>query len=458
VNSSGYLSTSLQNSLMNHNSIQLRETENTIEGEFHTSLEKENSRLEYLVKRRTEELKQAFNFEALVRRITEKIRDTLDESQVLQTASKELAEVLGIEVCKIELYQKEYSRGTIAYEYSINQNNCQGTTRPVVDFPEIYQCLLQKQLLQYVNIVPEWNHELIKVTRLACPIFDDKGILGNLWLVKPKEELFSEFEIRLVQQIANECAIAIRQARLYQSHQGLLKEFDKLEYLKNDFLKTLSHELRTPITSIRLAVETLETLIKDDDLSDKRLIYQLLQILQEECKREGDLINDLLTLTYLEAGSKPLTLNFIDLKTWLSDIVESFKEMTFRQNQNLRLEIDDSLPFLETDMAELERIVRELITNACKYTPKFESITVRAIAVDEKILISITNSGIEIPVEEQKRIFDAFYRIPKNDPFKYGGTGLGLALVKKLAKYLGAEVFLDSVANNTKFSLIFPIG
>jgi signal transduction histidine kinase len=458
VNSSGYLSTSLPNSPMNHDSIQLTTAEDTIQREFYTSLEDENSRLEYLVERRTAELKQAFNFEALVRKITEKIRDTLDESQVLETASKELAEVLGIEVCKIELYDKEYGQSTIAYEYSISKNYSQGISRLIVDFPEIYQSLLQKNLLQYVNIVPEWHPELVKVTRLACPIFDDKGILGNLWLIKPKEELFSQFEIRLAQQIANECAIAIRQARLYQSYQGLLKEFDKLEYLKNDFLKTLSHELRTPITSIRLAVETLETLIKDDDFSDKGLISQLLQILQEECKREGDLINDLLTLTYLEAGSKPLTLAVIDLKTWLSDIVESFREITFRQNQQLKMEIDDLLPFLETDITELERIVRELMTNACKYTPKFETIIVRAIAVEGKILISVTNSGIEIPVEEQKRVFDTFYRIPKNDPWKYGGTGLGLALVKKLAEYLGAEVFLDSVANNTKFSLMFPVG
>lgn len=98
--------------------------------------------------------------------------------------------------------------------------------------------------------MPVWNANLTQVTRLAYPIFDNQGIIGNLWLIRPAYQVFDEFEIKLVEQVANECAIAIRGARLYQASQATVRELEKLERLKNDFLRTISHELRTPITSI----------------------------------------------------------------------------------------------------------------------------------------------------------------------------------------------------------------
>ena len=107
----------------------------------------------------------------------------------------------------------------MVYEYSATSRTCQGTTRQVANFPELYQQLLQKQSLQFAERVPELGVQKTRVTRLVCPIFDDRGILGNLWLLRPKEEIFDEFEVSLVKHVANQCAIAIRQARLYEQAQ-----------------------------------------------------------------------------------------------------------------------------------------------------------------------------------------------------------------------------------------------
>lgn len=414
-----------------------------------------NAHLECQLQKRTVELQKALKFEALVRLITEKIRDSLDESQVLQTATQELAQLLKVERCKIELYNACQTVGTIVYEYTTTLPRCLGLTRLVANFPE-YHSLLQKQPLQYGDIVPAWNPRLRQVSRLVYPIFDNQGVLGNIWLTKPPEQVFDEFETRLVQQVANECAIAIRSARLYQASQAQVRELEKLERLKNEFLRTISHELRTPITSISLAVETLETLLKQEGLLDKQSKFgQLLQILHCQCQREKKLINDLLTLSALEAETEPLILGIIDLKTWIPPIIESFRERTNSQQQQLSLTITTDIPPLQTNISDLKRILIELLNNACKYTPPGELITVSARNRVDAVLLCVSNSGVEIPTDEMSRIFEPFYRIPKNDPWKYSGTGLGLALVRKLVRNLGGAICVDSAAGSTTFTLQF---
>jgi GAF domain-containing protein len=95
-------------------------------------------------------------------------------------------------------------------------------TRGLADFPELYEQLLQKHPLQFVERTPEFSPKKIQLTRLVCPIFEPQdalGTIGNLWLLRSKEEAFEELDIRLVQQVASQCAIAIRQARLYEAAQ-----------------------------------------------------------------------------------------------------------------------------------------------------------------------------------------------------------------------------------------------
>jgi GAF domain-containing protein/anti-sigma regulatory factor (Ser/Thr protein kinase) len=418
-----------------------------------------NTYLELKIKERTAKLQKALQFEALMRSVTEKVRDSLDESQILQTVTQELAQVLNIERCKIELYDNSQTKATIAYEYTTDSPVCQGVTRQVADFSEIYQQLLQKQSLQFVEKIPELSPRKTQATRLVCPIFDDRGILGNLWLLRPRDEIFEEFEIRLVQQVANECAIAIRQARLYEASQAQVKELEKLNTLKNDFLKTISHELRTPMSSILLATETLEKLIEAESKLENKFhrFERVFKIFKNACQQQNKLVNDLLTLCYIDAESVTIIPEWIDLQVSIPKLVEPFREQTHHQQQQLIINIAPKLPLLNSDLATLERILNELLNNACKYTPAGETIRVAASATEEMILLSVTNSGVEIAPEEQKFIFDKFYRIPTHDPWQYGGTGIGLALVKKLVELIDASVRVESQTNQTTFTLQFPV-
>ncbi|BAZ48639.1 multi-sensor signal transduction histidine kinase [Nostoc sp. NIES-4103] len=424
---------------------------------LHQQIQHLQTQLESQTQQHQIQLEQVRNFQALVQRITEQIRDNQNEAQVLQTAIEELARLLKLESSYIELYNPYRTSTTVTYKYATTTlPPNKGFTRQIADFMEVYRPLLAKEYRQSVEIVSGWHPKLVVVTQLACPIFDDQGILGNLWLVRSTQEMFEQFEIELVQQLANECAIAIRQARLYQATQTQLKELEKQERRKNEFLRTLSQELRTPITSISLAAQTLESVLTTEGVLNIEIVPQLLQILHNECGRESKLINDLLTLTYLETEPEPPTLIAIDLQTWLPPIVEPFRDITSCQRQQLKLTIDTALPPLETDITDLERIVTELLNHTCKYTPAGESITVTAELTADIVQLSISNSGLEIPPNDLSRIFEPFYHLSKNDPWKYSGTGLEMALVQKMVKHLGGSIHVESAVGQTTFIVQFP--
>jgi signal transduction histidine kinase len=416
-------------------------------------------KVESQLQERTFQLEKTLQFKGLLQLITEKIRDSLDERQILQTATKEIVQVLQIDSCQIELYDSNQTEATIAYEYSNNLPKCQGITRQIADYPEIYQQLLQKIPLQLVEKIPEFAPQGIRVTRLACPVYEnygEEGILGNLWMLRSPQQVFTDFEIQLVQQLAAQCAIAIRQARLYQASQRQVQELERLNRLKNDFLKTISHELRTPMSSIKLAAQTIEKLLSTNNFVEKSSTFvRVFQIFQHACQQQNQLVDDLLNLCYLDAKAEVLVFEWINLYTWIPEIVQPFIERAQEQKQHLIVSLPPQLPLLKTDISTLERILRELLNNACKYTPAEETIEVTVKANELMIELKVSNFGIEIPPEERSRIFEQFYRIPNNDPWQYGGTGLGLTLVKKLAELLEAIIEVKSENRQTTFALKF---
>ncbi|MBD1900420.1 PAS domain S-box protein [Trichocoleus sp. DQ-A3] len=423
-----------------------------------------NANLERQVQQRTTQLQKALGFEAVLKRITDKVRDSLDESQILQVAVRELALSFNMGSCHASLYNLEQETATICYEYATSMPSSQGQVMQMADFPEIYAPLRQGKCFQSCSISPDFVRS--KVAMLACPILDDQGVLGDLWLFHRPDYTFKKLEIRLVQQVANQCAIAIRQARFYQASLAQVEELEKLNRLKDEFLSTVSHELRSPVSNMKMAAQMLEITLKREGVLDAKIakpptevskVSLYLQILQKECKRETDLINDLLDLQRLEAGTRPLDLDVIELHLWLPQIVKPFQERAQNRQQILQVDIPSQLPRLVSDSSSLERILAELLNNACKYTPPGEKIVLTAEAKSGTLQLSVKNSGAEIPQSELTRIFDKFYRVPNADPWKQGGTGLGLALVKKLTEHLGGEIWVESGSGQTGFIIELPI-
>lgn len=427
--------------------------------------------LEQQVQMRTAQLEQAYQFEATLKRITDRVRDSLDEAHILQTAIQELAQAIGSESCNAALYDLEQQTSTVCYEYTTTPAVLQGRVLEMANFAKGYEQLLQGQYFQFCSLQPHPARQ--QPAMLACPILDDHGVLGDLWLVNGNGQAFSTEDIRLVQLVANQCAIAVRQARLYQTAQSQVEELNRLNQLKDDFLSTISHELRTPLSNIHLAIQMLELVLQRLNLlNEDAAPARYLTILNEECQREISLINDLLDLSRLDAGTEPLILSTANLQDWIAHIIESFEGRIRLQQQELQVEIAPDLPPITTDFIYLRHILMELLHNACKYTPAGGVIRVVAEKVPISttaqelvgnsetgavfVQISVNNSGVEIPVSEWEKVFDRFYRVPTNDPWRYGGIGLGLALVKKRVEQLRGTISVSSKDDWTSFTVTLP--
>jgi signal transduction histidine kinase len=409
------------------------------------------------------EVERILNFESMLKRITDRVRDSLDENHILQTVVRELTLVLQLGGCNSALYDLREGTSTISYEYTDSVPSYQGRTAQMDNFPEIYRQLEHGYSFQFCSLVP--NPVRGRVAMLACPIFVDPAssegidqtVLGDLWLIHHHEHVFSASEIRLVQQVANQCAIAIRQARLYQAAQGQVRELEKLNCLKDEFLSTVSHELRTPIANAKMAVHML----KLATTPEKQQVY--LNILESETTREADLIDELLDLQRLEASKTPVNIEVLYLQEWLPTVVEPFRFRCSDRQQSLRVEgIAQPFP-MACDFGLLQKILAELLNNACKYTSEDGEIVVTVEAKDPSpvfhhlplVQIFICNQA-EIPQEELPHIFEKFYRVIQTDRYRQGGTGLGLALAQKRVEQLGGTIAVDSSDGWTTFTIILP--
>ncbi|WP_392533571.1 ATP-binding protein [Nostoc sp. C117] len=277
-------------------------------------------------------------------------------------------------------------------------------------------------------------------------------------------------------------------------------ELEKLNKLKEDFLLTTSHEMRTPLSNIKMAISVLENILdrqpvlNADTLVNSEIAGRYLSIMRDQCEQELDLVDDLLHLRMIDADAYPLELTLIQLQNWLPHIVEAFEARVQDKQQMLQISIPPDLPPLVSDLASLTEIISELLNNACKYTPTNEQIriSIEIVHITKNLInkdtessqannlqipffqITISNSGVEISPEEQSRIFDPFYQISKNrrqeqsqvfdqiyqvgqrDRRQYGGTGLGLALVKRLVQYLQGTIEVTSYQGWTSFIVQLP--
>ena len=243
--------------------------------------------------------------------------------------------------------------------------------------------------------------------------------------------------------------------------QTQVEELTHLNQLKDDFVSTVSHELRTPLTNIQMATKMLELALKRKGyLTDdpECQLSKYFAILKDQTQREINLVNDLLDLARLESGGRCPTCIPINLRAFLPPLLAGFRERAAQQQQILSLELPEYLPPVFGYVPYLERMITELLGNACKYTPASEKIILSAESAGEQVYIRVTNTGVEIPPDEQPRIFEKFYRIRRLDRWQHGGTGLGLALVKELVERMGGRITLTSEAGQTRFSLALRRG
>ena len=231
-----------------------------------------------------------------------------------------------------------------------------------------------------------------------------------------------------------------------------ITEFKNLEVMRKDFVANVSHELKTPITSIKGFSETL----MDGASEDPETRDQFLKIIYDESKRIQLLIDDLLILSQLEKEESNLTVTAIHVDFMLDEIFPIVEQQAATKDISYSVDADRTIVF-NADEEKIKQIILNLLMNAISYTPEKGSISLGVEDVGEHICFTVTDSGIGIGKDYLPRIFERFYRVDKDRSRDTGGTGLGLAIVKHIVEVHNGEITVESeLGKGTKFTVYIP--
>ncbi|ADQ06970.1 integral membrane sensor signal transduction histidine kinase [Caldicellulosiruptor hydrothermalis 108] len=227
----------------------------------------------------------------------------------------------------------------------------------------------------------------------------------------------------------------------------------KLERIRSDFVANVSHELKTPLTSIKGFVETL----KDGAIDDKDVAIKFLNIIEVEVERLVRLINDLLYLSEIENAAMPILEEKVVVKEVVLEIIELLKIKAEKKNIQLDVKVQEGLE-MNIYRDWLKQIFINLIDNAIVYNKENGKVWVTVEKSNSIVVIKVTDTGIGIPKKEIERIFERFYRVDKGRSRKLGGTGLGLSIVKHIVKLYGGKVWVESQEGiGSEFTVTIPI-
>jgi len=215
---------------------------------------------------------------------------------------------------------------------------------------------------------------------------------------------------------------------------------DQLDRLKDEFVLTASHELRSPLTSVQGFAELL--MLERDSLSPKQV--ETVQIILDNCRHLARLLNDLLDLARSDAGRLAVRTRPTELAPLIDEVVRTMRAQTARTNQTLGEQLEPGLPVVSVEPDRIRQILVNLITNAHEYSPEGATIGVSARVIGDELEIAVTDDGPGIPETQLEHIFERFTRGEAGLRQRVGGTGLGLAIAKSLVELHGGTIGVES--------------
>jgi signal transduction histidine kinase/HAMP domain-containing protein len=288
----------------------------------------------------------------------------------------------------------------------------------------------------------------------AAPLLSQQEIIGLLILTPdktyPHNELLDDDNERLLGTMANQAAIAIKNAQLFEATQQAYEELRKLDDLKTQFINIAAHELRTP----------LGAMMGYASYAEKRAPEKLkksMRFMVASTVRMRTMVDAMLTIQRLDAGTAFLRLIPVDIHDVIGKVVNDFEAMAELEGHSLTVDLPDELPTVEADPEKISLILSNLISNAIKFTPEGGSIVINAKDYLRGVLVSVSDTGAGIAPEDQERVFERFYQVRAGHIAGHGGIGLGLTIVKQLVELHQGQIWLESeLGQGTTFYFTIP--
>ena len=230
-------------------------------------------------------------------------------------------------------------------------------------------------------------------------------------------------------------------------------ELSKSGEYQHKFVANVSHDFRSPLTSIKGFVEAIMDGTIPPEMQDRYL-----KIVVDETERLEKLTQSLLTLDKLDSKGRPLHMNDFDINRTIKNTVATFEGICRKKMITIELHLESETLMVHADMEQIQQVLYNLLDNAVKFSHNNSEIKISLRKKGAKVFVSVKDSGIGIPADQLDRIFERFYRVDKSHSKEIGGTGLGLSIVKHGAKLHNAEIKIESALNvGTEINLIFPI-
>jgi len=317
----------------------------------------------------------------------------------------------------------------------------------------------------------EWLNKRLVTSFVGYPLIVGGELLGVLALFSYRP--ISDDEFTILGSFAARTAMAIQNARLHSEIMELNLNLEKnvedrtqelelaniklrkADQLKSEFLANMSHELRTPLNAIIGFAEVLR-----DGLCGRLNEEQEESVvdIHESGKHLLRMINDILDLSKVEAGKMELQPEDFSLAQAMDDVQSIVRDIVNRKHLDLQTVVSEDLPNVHADQVKFKQIMYNLLSNAVKFTPDRGAVTIDVSLDNDEFLISVTDTGIGIEQEDQETIFDEFKQVDSSRTRLYEGTGLGLALTKRLVELHGGRIWVESEGTGmgSKFSFTLP--
>lgn len=398
----------------------------------------------------------------------------LSTEQIAEITASRIIKVIGGAVsCAIALYDEEEDTMRITVQMEYEDGNHVRAEAPhlfdfkLSDFPASRKVI---ETLQPVTIRaddPEtdpYEREYVLKTGSKSLLILPLAVKGQAFgLVEveswEQEQYYTPDQLNLILTVTNQGAAAIDNARLYEEQIRTSEQLRELDKLKNQFLANMSHELRTPLNSIigfsRVILKGIDGPISDLQEQDLTAIYNAGTHLL-------GLINDILDISRIEAGKMELSFEKVDLSPLIASVLSTAKGLLKEKPIRLESIIEPGLPFVKADPTRIRQVILNLMQNASKFTDE-GTILVKAVRQslangEMEVMVSVTDSGVGISPEDQKKLFQPFSQVDASPTRKAGGTGLGLSITRNLIEMHGGHIdVISDVGKGSTFFFTLPV-
>jgi DICT domain-containing protein/signal transduction histidine kinase len=402
--------------------------------------------------------------ERLVNSIAGAIRRSLNSADILQVAVQELGKATGVSRCTIYQYRQDDRDVKIVHEYLANTKvpSILGQTWNLATNPLIQAVIADREskTLADIPVAKTWQRTLTKlgITDWAIvPVLHQNRILGAIELHQTESNPlpWSNDTINLVEAIGTQIGSTLIQAESYANLEYLNEQLEALDRTRANLVAITGHELRTPLSTIQVCLESLAT---EPDMSPE-LRQVMLNTALGDAERMRKLVQDFLTLSQLESGRIQWHPEPLSLEECIDLALSGLNSRRYdRDLPKITLNIPDNLPFVRADGEWLVEVLTKLLDNACKFTTGKDRISIEARKRKAMLEVIVADTGRGIAPELLQMIFERFYQAEGSLRRTAGGTGLGLAICRQIVTSWGGEIWAESTGKDSgsKFHFTVP--